>query len=124
MLRVATALTLLLAGCATSASPRPGTAGLGQKAALGSLRVTPLRVEEDSRCPSGVTCIQAGTVRLLVRIDRDGARRQAILRLAEPHRLGAGDWLVLCTASPHPSRPGPIAPSAYRFGFARAPACP
>ncbi len=35
---------------------------LGQTATVGTVRVTPVAIVEDSRCPANVTCIQAGRV--------------------------------------------------------------
>jgi hypothetical protein len=102
-----------LADCAAATA----TAGLGRRAALGGVAVTPLRVEEDSRCPTEVQCIQAGTVRVAVRIREGGARREAVLPLGRPLRLGAG-WLTLCAVTPYPARPGAVPRAAYRFSFA------
>jgi hypothetical protein len=117
-------LAAALAGCAATAGPPPspsggiGSARLGQRGAIGGVAVTPLRIEEDSRCPTGVQCIQAGTVRLAVRIETRRARRQAVLTLAKPLRLDSGAWLTLCAVTPYPQRPGPVRPARYRFSFA------
>ncbi|MEA3052350.1 MAG: hypothetical protein QOG72_1253 [Sphingomonadales bacterium] len=125
------ALALSAGGCAPAAPPAAlaatarTTAALGGRAALGAIVVTPLRVEEDSRCPSEVQCIQAGTVRVAVRVREGGTRRDAVLALGRPLRLDAG-WLALCEVRPYPARPGPVPRSAYRFSFAvgaEAPAC-
>ena len=135
--RVAEAMrAAALAECAASAdtppSPGGGTASarLGQRRAIGEVAVTPLRIEEDSRCPTGVQCIQAGTVRLAVRIETRRARRQAVLTLAKPLWVDSGAWLTLCAVTPHPAPPGPVRPARYRFSFALdraatapAPAC-
>jgi hypothetical protein len=119
------ALLLAATGCASAERPAarpssafagPTTLALGQRGAIGGFAVTPLRVEEDSRCPAGVQCIQAGTVRLAVRI-AGPARRQPVMALARPARLDSGSWLTLCTVTPYPAAPGRIRPSAYRFGF-------
>lgn len=118
-----TALVLLsLAACvagpaASSASSGRLTLGLGQHGAVGGISLTPLRIEEDSRCPADVQCIQAGTVRLAVRIEARAARRQTVLTLAKPSRLDSGAWLTLCAVIPHPVHPGPIRRSTYRFRF-------
>ncbi|HYE23383.1 MAG TPA: hypothetical protein VEA92_02980 [Candidatus Paceibacterota bacterium] len=44
------------------------TLALGESALFENLRVTPLSIIEDSRCPTDVQCIQAGTVRADVEI--------------------------------------------------------
>lgn len=130
---------LAAAGCASAERPVAGsshvsagpiTLALGQRGAIGGFAVTPLRVEEDSRCPASVQCIQAGTVRLAVRI-AGPARRQPVMTLKRPFRLDPVSWLTLCAVTPYPASPGRIGPSAYRFGFvlgrgsaAPAAACP
>lgn len=42
------------------------TAGLNESVSLLGVSITPLSIEEDSRCPTDVTCIQAGQVRVKV----------------------------------------------------------
>jgi hypothetical protein len=118
-------LAFAAAGCAAAERPGAQSPGAGRSSitlalkrsgAVGGFEVTPLRVEEDSRCPSGVQCIQAGTVRLAVRI-AGKVRLQPLMTLARPSRLGSESWLTLCAVTPYPARPGRIAPSAYRFRF-------
>lgn len=131
MLRAAIVLSALLAGCAAAGPPRLGpdsaTARLGQLVTVGAVAVTPRRVEEDSRCPSDVQCVQAGTVRLAAVVREQGAGGEQILTLGQPLRLDRG-WLTLCAVRPYPARPGPIPRAGYRFRFAFAaggpPACP
>lgn len=119
-------MTLALAGCAADAgAPPPRTEAaeglavlaLEERGAIGGVAVTPLRIEEDSRCPTGVQCIQAGTVRVAVRIEEGRARRDAVLTLAEPLGLDGGRRLTLAAVCPYPHHPGTIAPAAYRFTF-------
>lgn len=120
-------LSLLLfaaSGCATSPpgadSPlRDGIASapLGGIAAFFDLDVKPLKVEEDSRCPSDVQCIQAGTVRLAVRIEDRVGTSDRVLTLREPIALNQGGWLGLTQVCPHKSQSGSIAPGAYMFTF-------
>lgn len=100
--------------------PETGRAilALDQKGEIGGVAVTPLRIEEDSRCPTGVQCIQAGTVRLAVRLEESGARHETVLTLAQPIELADGRELSLAAVCPYPRHPGTIAPTAYRFGFA------
>lgn len=114
----------------SSASSGPVFLKLQQRGSVGGLAVTPLRVEEDSRCPTSVQCIQAGNVRLSVRI---GGRATHILTRGQPSGIDSGAWLILCDVVPYPARPGRIRPEAYRFGFVlrrsvappeRASACP
>ena len=117
-----------VAGCAPqalSAAPGPApvedglaSARLGELARFGRLTVTPLRIEEDSRCPTGVQCVQAGTVRIAVRARGASGTREAVLRLDEPQQLWQGTWILLAAVCPHPRFPGAIPREAYRFTFA------
>ena len=118
---------LIASGCAPAADAgaslpplHDGTATvkLGGKARFGNMSLTPLRIEEDSRCPTGVQCIQAGTVRLLVRIDARTSERETVLTLGKPIALEGGRWLALAAVCPYPRRPGRIARDLYRFTFA------
>ncbi|HYJ30983.1 MAG TPA: hypothetical protein VEW25_11650 [Allosphingosinicella sp.] len=116
---------LSLAGCATASGPEPSAASatlrLGETARIGGLAVRALRVEEDSRCPSNVQCIQAGTVRLAVALGAARAGgRETVLRLDEPVEVEPRRWLRLAAVCPYPRAPGPTAPSAYRFLLAAA----
>ena len=113
---------LLVAGCATAAAPpRAAPAGasttlrLGQQARIGGLTVRALRLLEDSRCPRSVQCIQAGTVRLAIRLSAVGHARETVLRLGVAEPVGRGRFLWLAGVCPVPAVPGPITPSSYRF---------
>src|SRR5687768_3853772 len=95
-------LALVTAGCAPATPPPQGplrdgtvTVGLGGHARFAGLDVEPVRIEEDSRCPTGVQCIQAGTVRLLVRIEHRSGDLETTLTLGKPVTLAAGGWLGL-----------------------------
>jgi hypothetical protein len=117
----------ILAGCAAGGeAPTPAaeqanglaTLALDRRGVVGGVAVTPLKIEEDSRCPTGVQCIQAGTVRLAVRLEDGATRRETVLTLAQPLELASGRWLTLAAACPYPRHPGTIAPASYRFTFA------
>jgi len=117
---------LLFTACATPVEtvggPPEGVANLhlGEQARFGALTVTPVQVEEDSRCPASVQCIQAGTVRLSVRILNGRGERTEVLQLDTPRDLGNGSWIALAAACPYPRVPGPIAGHTYRFMLAVA----
>ena len=89
-------------------------AALGQSALIGGTTITPLAVEEDSRCPSNVQCIQAGTVRVLVRVQE--ATRSSVtsvsLGRAVPLRSG---WLHLTNVCPQKIAAKPLAATKYLF---------
>jgi len=122
------ALTLLLPAVALAACASipmgdgaGRTAAIGETALVGGLRVRPVELLEDSRCPATVQCIWAGRVRVLVDITRgDGAHQQRDLTLGEPQNIDWG-WMTLFRVAPPRKEPGSIDPDSYRFTFRLAP---
>jgi len=108
-------LALLTAG-ATKPNIQTAETRLGHTAHLGRVHVTPLRIVEDSRCPAQVSCVWAGRLRLLARIQTGHSRQNRELTLGTPVEV-AGGKLELVTAQPRPSRDGKVPSAAYRFGF-------
>lgn len=111
-----------LSACATpgtqpsqsgQSAPTTFVTGLNQPVVAEGRTITPVEILEDSRCPANVTCIQAGTVRLAVRV-QDALHPVA---LRKPADIG-GRWLHLIDVCPYPRQPQSIAPNAYRFRFA------
>lgn len=94
------------------------TARLNEDVAVGSVRVRPLRILEDSRCPIDVDCVHGGNLRLRVWVSGLGETEMDIWRpLAVP---GGGSLRLVVVAPPRWSRPPPagIDPNeAPRFGF-------
>ncbi|HEX8645247.1 MAG TPA: hypothetical protein VF702_15160 [Allosphingosinicella sp.] len=91
-------------------------ARFGEEVRPGGVRVQPLRIVEDSRCPQSVQCVHAGTVRIAVRVVEGGAARETVLTLREPEPVGGGRVLRLVGVCPHAPAPGrPLATGAYRF---------
>lgn len=108
---------LLLAACAAVVPAAAGpTAGLAGAAHVGGLKVSPLSVLEDSRCPSGVQCIWAGRLRLRVEVQSSKAREQLDLELGGGRPVAGGE-LRLVRAVPAPIEGGPVSPGDYRFMF-------
>ena len=108
---------LTLAACATVPPAHAGpTAALGQVAYTNGLRVRPLEVVEDSRCPALVRCVWAG--RIVVRSEVIGGswNRTLDLELGKPQQVADGA-LTLVAAEPQKAAPGEIDPRAYRFTF-------
>lgn len=94
-------------------------AGIGETADLGNgLRVRPLEVLEDSRCPQNARCVWAGRLRLRVAIEGVGEREIEDNQegLQTPHGnfvlavVSPGTW----TDWPEGGKP------PYRFGFRRS----
>ena len=111
---------LALAACATVPPASAGpTAALGQQAYVDGLRVRPLAVIEDSRCPMNVQCVWAG--RIIVRSEVTGGSWQQVrdLELGKPIQIADGQ-LTLVAAEPGTMAGVKTNPQAYRFTYAFA----
>ena len=99
----------LLFLAAIAASPMP----LGRPQHVGLLVVTPLAVEEDSRCPMNARCVWAG--RVVVRATVQDGRRRTTQRftLGEPSTSG----VLLDRVTPNRMAGGPQRPLRYRVHF-------
>lgn len=94
-------------------------AGLNQTADLGNgLRVRPLEVLEDSRCPQNARCVWAG--RLRVRVNVEGAGEREVSDDGGAVQTPRGSFsLVAISPGPWTDWPEGAKP-AYRLGFRRA----
>ena len=117
---IALAALPLLGACATVPA-EAGSVRLGQTAKVGPLRVTPLRVLEDSRCPMEARCVWAGRVRMEVRVAHAGHRGLHELASDRPLAIAGGN-LELAGVMPPTSVQRRIAPRDYRFTFHFGPA--
>ncbi len=86
-----------------------------------SVHVTFVRVESDSRCPTGVTCVWEGdaAVRIAVRRD-DGPSESLLLHTADTAgRRGsaAGFTFALDRLEPRPTADRPVPAGAYRLAL-------
>ena len=110
-------LALPLAACATVPAPAAGpTAALGQAAIVDGLRVTPLSVVEDSRCPINVMCVWAGRIVARTEIRGGDWREVRDLELAKPQPIADGR-VTLVAAQPSKMAGAQTDPRAYRFTF-------
>jgi hypothetical protein len=121
MLKIRTMMLALAAlgtaGAANASHDRTAQARLGQPVHLnGNVRVTPLRVLEDSRCPMEARCVWAGQVRLLVRIT--AGRNQTVRQITSNKPIVAGNGMLeLVSVMPPKSTRHQIRPREYRFSF-------
>lgn len=93
-------------------------AGLNQTADLGGgLRVRPLEVIEDSRCPQNARCVWAGRLRLRVNVEGVGDREIIADEAAVETPRGN---LQLAAVSPGPWTDLPQGAVPYRFGFRKS----
>jgi len=109
---------LSLAAC-VSAPPLANTgpsAALNQTAIVNGLRIRPISVIEDSRCPAQVQCVWAGRLVVRARMTGDGWTQ---IRDFELGMFQAVDRyrVTLVRAEPPKAAPGKIDPRAYRFTF-------
>ena len=56
---------------------------LNKATTVGGLKITATKVLEDSRCPMGVMCIQAGTVKLEVMVEEDSKDEKVVFELGK-----------------------------------------
>jgi hypothetical protein len=111
------AALLCLASCTTVPPARAeGPVALGQEAYANGLRVRPIAIVEDSRCPTNVMCVWAG--RLVVRTEiRGGSWRETRnLELGQPQQIADGT-LTLTAAEPPKVAGVAVDPRSYRFTF-------
>lgn len=97
--------------------PGTVTARLGEEVQVGDLRVRPLQVLEDSRCPTDVDCVWAGRIRVKVAV---GGAGEPVMELDRPVTVSGGRTLRLVGVAPprwHQVPPGVDANAPMRFGF-------
>jgi hypothetical protein len=93
------------------------TAHLNEEVQIGDVRVKPLEVVEDSRCPPDVSCVWAGRVRLRVAVSGAG---EPVMEINQPVTVAGGQRLTLVGVAPinwaHP--PAGVDPNEpKRFAF-------
>src|SRR5687767_1305059 len=110
MRRMLPMIALALAACGTLPAQGAGpTAGLGQTAFADGLRIRPLSVVEDSRCPADVQCVWAGRLVIFAEVDFNGGSEtfRGNLTLGEPLALGL-ESVTLVAAAPAKSAGTPV----------------
>lgn len=91
-------------------------ARMGEQVSGLGVKITLLRLLEDSRCPTDVVCIQAGTVRLQVRISSGLGDAIQEIKLGQPVTTEA-ETVTLTAVSPEPKSTVQLKASDYRFTF-------
>jgi hypothetical protein len=122
-------LSLTLASCAaTPATGGPAvfngqaSAGLNQTAVIGDVRIRPLELLQDSRCPADVDCVWAG--RLVVRVEVQSPYfppRTELMELGRGIALEDARSLTITATEPAPLSGVAIQPSDYRLTFTLGP---
>ena len=106
-----------LTGCVTAQQYNDDgsiDAKLGQTVRFGSMKVTPLKVLEDSRCPMEARCVWAGRLTLRVRINLGGSDQFGEVSTDKPFQVRAGR-LELQGVMPPRSVQRTLVPGDYRF---------
>ena len=123
-LLTALALTGTFTCCATaSARPaalRPQPGALGSTTVIGAMRIMPIAVIEDSRCPARGQCIWAGRVVVRVTMSSLTAKLTRAMTVGEPVTVGGKDVTLVAVTPAKTS--AAIKPAAYRFKFSVQPA--
>jgi hypothetical protein len=109
--------SLALAACATVPPVDAGpTAGFAQVASVNGIRIRPISLVEDSRCPALVRCVWQGRLSVRARMNGPGWTQVRDFELGVPQAVDR--YLVtLIKADPPKAAPGSIDPSSYRFTF-------
>lgn len=89
---------------------------IGQEVSALGVRITPLKVLEDSRCPTDVQCIWAGTVRVQARLISGLGEAIQEFKLGEPITTEA-EKITLEHVLPNPTAGVKIKDSEYLFHF-------
>ncbi len=92
------------------------TAQIGQSIEILGITLTPLDILEESRCPSDVVCIQAGTLRMRAAILRGNTTTIQEFKLGTPVVVG-GTTFLLVTAIPEPVSTVVRNSADYQFVF-------
>ncbi len=95
-------------------------AAIGQTIVLNGVSITPLALVQDSRCPAGVYCIQAGTVQVSVNLKSVSETKQLTLTLNSPTTF-SGHKVILESVEPAKFPQKVLAPADYSFTFSVAP---
>lgn len=100
--------------------PTPGQkvtqVGFGQTFTDNDIRIAPISLVGDSRCPKDVNCIQAGTVTILVQFKKEGETKEVTIHLGESIEFG-GKHIQFSSVNPQKYSKVVIAPGEYRFEF-------
>ena len=82
--------------------PGTVTARLNEEVAVGSIRVRPLAILEDTRCPIDLDCVHGGQIKVRVTIAGQG---ETELQLRQPLTVGGETIRLVAVAPPRWHRP-------------------
>lgn len=91
-------------------------ARIGMSGSVYDVSITPVEILEDSRCPTDVVCIQAGTVRVRATVVVDGASTIKDFKLNDALTIG-NNLVELVEVKPTKQSTVEVNKSSYRFIF-------
>lgn len=102
----------------TPTQPQSGaiTVRIGESGIVAGITISPIDLLEDSRCPTDVTCIQAGTVRMRAAVADAGGTATYEFRLGNTITT-ARETIQLVGVTPESISTVTKVPSNYRFTF-------
>ena len=92
--------------------------GIGESVWVRDAILTPIAIEEDSRCPVDATCAWQGRLTVTTRITATHWAQTAQMTLGEPYEI-MGRVFVLTAATPEKRSEETIPADAYRFTYER-----
>ncbi len=94
------------------------TVRLNESVRIAGVRINPSEIVEDSRCPTDVQCIQAGTVRVMASVTPRGSEQSEPILFELGVRMTVGeDQVTLVDVSPAPQSGSEIGDDQYVFTF-------
>ena len=89
---------------------------IGGTAIINGMKITPLSIVEDSRCPANANCVWAGRLLVSTRIESQGGGEELQLNLEMGKPVSVyGGWLTLANARPAKIAGETLEPRDYRF---------
>ena len=89
---------------------------LGDVVSFGFVSIRPISIEEDSRCPVDVVCIQAGTIRLKIQVTTSTSSSINIIKLGQEF-ITQGSKITLTNVFPDKRSTVNILDKDYNFNF-------
>ena len=89
----------------------------GERKEVLGFSISPIEVMEDSRCPTDVVCVWAGSVRVRVLVASDGAVAREEFFVLNVAKTFGRHTVTLIEVAPAPVSSQNIAPGDYRFTF-------
>lgn len=102
--------------CPGDKTPITLKAKLGQKVSGLDVTLTPIEVKEDSRCPTDFQCIQAGTVKVLTKIESGMGTSEMVIELGKTITTEAEN-IKFVEVTPIQTSGKAISASSYQFVF-------